>query len=187
MCDRCQGEGAVITKPCKACRGRGYEEKTRKLQVKIPAGIDDGSQMRLSGEGEVGDRGGPRGNLYLQVNVKRHKIFQRDGDDLIYNLEVNFAQAALGDEVQVPTLEEMQKLRIPAGTQSGQVFVLKGQGVLHLRSGGRGDLLVHTHVTTPKNLSDEQKQLLAQLAESMGTPLSPDDKGFLTKIKDALG
>ncbi len=187
MCDRCQGEGAVVSKPCKTCRGRGYEEKTRKLQVKIPAGIDNGAQMRLTGEGEVGERGGPRGNLYLQVNVKSHKHFQRDGDDLIYNLEVNFAQAALGDQAEIPTLEAPESLRIPSGTQSGQVFVLRGQGIPHLRSGGRGDLLVHTHVVTPKNLSAEQKQLLARLAESMGTPLSPDDKGLLNKIKDALG
>ena len=143
--------------------------------------------MRLTGEGEIGERGGPRGNLYLQVNVKPHKHFQRDGDDLIYNLEVNFAQAALGDQIEIPTLEQPESLRIPSGTQSGQVFVLRGQGVPHLRSGGRGDLLVHTHVVTPKNLSAEQKELLARLAESMGTPLSPDDKGLLNKIKDDLG
>ena len=187
MCDRCQGEGAVVSKPCKTCRGHGYEQRTRNLQVKIPAGIDDGAQMRLSGEGELGERGGPRGNLYLQVSVKAHKHFQRDGDDLIYNLEINFGQAALGDETEIPTLEKPLPLRIPSGTQSGQVFVLKGHGVPHLRSGGRGDLLVHTHVVTPKNLSDEQKQLLAQLSESMGTPLSPEDKSLLNKIKDALG
>ena len=187
MCDRCQGEGAVVSKLCKTCRGQGYEQRTRNLQVKIPAGIDDGAQMRLSGEGELGERGGPRGNLYLQVNVKPHKLFQRDGDDLIYDLEINFGQAALGDETEIPTLEKPLPLRIPSGTQSGQVFVLKGQGVPHLRSGGRGDLLVHTHVVTPKNLNDEQKRLLAQLSESMGTPLSPDDKSLLNKIKDALG
>ncbi len=186
MCDRCQGEGAVFSKPCKTCRGRGYEQNTRKLKVKIPAGIDNGAQMRLSGEGEVGERGGPRGNLYLQVNVKPHKFFERDGDDLIYNLEVNFAQAALGDEAIIPTLEEDHSLRVPSGTQSGQVFVLRGQGIPHLRSGGRGDLLVHTYVVTPKNLTAEQKQLLAQLADSMGTPLSPVEKGLLNKIKDAL-
>ena len=186
MFDRCQGDGAVVSKPCTTCRGRGYEQRMRNLQVKIPAGIDDGAQMRLSGEGELGERGGPRGNLYLQVNVKPHKLFQRDGDDLIYNLEINFGQAALGDETEIPTLEKPLPLRIPSGTQSGQVFVLKGQGVPHLRSSGRGDLLVHTHVVTPKNLNDEQKQLLAQLSESMGRPLSPEDKSILNKIKDAL-
>jgi len=186
-CDRCRGEGAIITKPCTACRGSGQEEHVRKLQVKFPAGIDDGSQMRLSGEGEAGINGGPRGHLYVDVGVRRHKQFQRDGDDLIYNLELNIAQVALGDELKIPTLEGKQALRIPAGTQSGQVFVLKGQGVPHLRSGGRGDLLAHVQVVTPKNLSAEQHALLAQLAESLGTPLSPDDRGLLNRIKDALG
>ena len=187
MCDRCQGEGAVVSKPCKTCRGHGYEQRTRNLQVKIPAGIDDGAQMRLSGEGELGERGGPRGNLYLQVSVKAHKHFQRDGDDLIYNLEINFGQAALGDETEIPTLEKPLPLRIPSGTQSGQVFVLKGHGVPHLRSGGRGDMLVHTHVVTPKNLRDEQKPLLEQRAESMGTQPAHDDQSHLKQIQDHLG
>ena len=186
-CDRCRGEGAIISKPCRDCRGSGHEERTRQLEVKFPAGIDGGSQMRLSGEGEMGLNGGPHGNLYIEVSVKRHKHFQRDGDDLIYNLELNIAQAALGDEVEVPTLEGKQPLRVPAGTQSGQVFVLKGQGVAHLRSHGRGDELVHVQVVTPKNLSEEQQALLAKLAESLGTPLSPDDRGLLNRIKDALG
>ncbi|MEX0786099.1 MAG: molecular chaperone DnaJ [Dehalococcoidia bacterium] len=186
-CDRCHGEGLMVSKPCTSCRGRGFERRKRTLQVKFPAGIDEGAQMRLSGEGDVGLHGGARGNLYLQVAVKQHKLFQRDGDDLIYHAELNVAQAALGDELQVPTLGEAVPLRIPAGTQSGEVFVLKGHGVQHLRSHGQGDLLVRAQVVTPKNLTDEQKELLARLAESMGTQLSPDDKGILDRIKDALG
>jgi len=186
MCDRCRGEGRIVTHPCKSCRGTGFEKRTRKLEVKFPAGVDDGNQMRLAGEGEVGLHGGPRGNLYVQIQVKPHKHFQRDGDDLVYNLEMNIAQAALGSEVEVPTLDGAEPLRISPGTQSGEVFVLRGKGIPHLRSHGRGDLLVHMQVVTPKDLTPEQKDLLAKLAESLGTPLSPDDKSLLGKIKDAL-
>jgi len=186
-CDRCGGEGRVVASPCRQCRGAGYERKSRALGVKFPAGIDDGAQLRLSGEGDVGAYGGPRGNLYLQVAVKPHKLFQRDGDDLIYHLELNIAQAALGIELDVPTLEEPEPLRIPAGTQSGEVFVVRGKGVPHLRGGGRGDLLARAQVLTPKNLSAEQKRLLEELAESLGTPGAADDKGILGRIKDALG
>lgn len=177
----------MVAHPCRSCRGRGFERRTRTLQVKFPAGIDEGSQMRLSGEGDVGTHGGARGNLYLQIAVKPHTLFQRDGDDLIYDLELNVAQAALGDEAQVPTLEDPEPLRIPAGTQSGEAFVLRGKGVPHLRSNGRGDLIVRAQVVTPKQLTDEQRELLTRLAESLGTPLSPDDKGLLNRIKDALG
>jgi molecular chaperone DnaJ len=185
-CGRCRGEGRVVASPCKRCRGAGRERKTRRLQVKFPAGIDHGSQMRLSGEGEMGDQGGGRGNLYVVVSVREHELFQRDGDDLHYELELNFAQAALGDDIEVPTLEDPRSLHIPAGTQSGEAFVLRGQGVPHLRSSGRGDLLVHAQVVTPKRLSQRQKELLEELAESMG--VAPDDeKGILGKIKDALG
>jgi molecular chaperone DnaJ len=185
-CDRCGGEGRIVPNPCRSCRGVGYEKRTRSLEVKFPAGIDDGSQLRLSGEGDVGVFGGPRGNLYLQVTVKAHKIFQRDGDDLIYDLELNIAQAALGDHVEVPTLEDAEPLRVPAGTQSGEAFVLKGKGVPHLRGGGRGDLVVRTQVLTPKNLTPEQKRLLAELGGSLGTPAGDDEKGILGRIKDAL-
>lgn len=186
-CDRCGGEGRVIKQRCHQCRGTGQEQRTRRLQVKFPAGIDDGSQMRLSGEGEPGLYGGPRGNLYLAVSVQPHEHFQRDGDDLIYQLELNIAQAALGDQVEVPTLDDTESLRIPSGTQSGEVFVLRGSGVPHLRSSGRGDLLVRAQVVTPKDLTPRQAELLAELADSLGTDLSPDDKGILNRIKDALG
>jgi molecular chaperone DnaJ len=186
MCGRCGGEGRTIANPCKKCRGSGRERKTRRLHVKVPAGIDDGAQMRLSGEGELGDQGGGRGNLYLLIGVDAHELFQRDGDDVHYEVELNFAQAALGDDIEVPTLEGTKSLHIPPGTQSGEVFVLRGQGVPHLRSSGRGDLLAHAQVVTPKRLSQRQKELLEELAESMG--VAPDDeKGILGKIKDALG
>jgi len=188
ICDRCRGEGRIVTSPCTQCRGVGRERRKRRLSVTIPAGVDHGSQMRLSGEGELGNHGGPRGNLYLQINVKAHEYFQRDEDDLLYDLELNFAQAALGDEVEVPTIDgEKHPLRIVAGTQSGEILVVRGKGVPHLRGGGRGDMLVRASVITPKHLSKEQKDLMRQLAQSMGTDVKPqDDKGFMGKIKDAL-
>lgn len=188
-CDRCRGEGRIVTNPCKHCRGTGRERKKRRLSVKIPAGVDHGSQMRLSGEGELGDHGGPRGNLYLQIQVRPHEIFRRDDDDIILDLELNVAQAALGDEVEVPTIDgQPHTLRIPPGTQTGEVFVVRGKGVPHLRGGGRGDMLVRTTVVTPKQLSKEQKELLRKLAQSMGTDVKPqEDRGFMGKIKDALG
>ena len=186
-CDRCRGEGRVVSHPCRACRGRGQEKRTRRLEIKFPAGIDEGAQMRLAGEGDVGDYGGPRGNLFLLIAVKSDKRFQRDGDDLIYQLELDIAQAALGAEVEVPLLDGTESVRIPAGTQSGEVFVLRGRGVSHLRGSGRGDLLVRAQVITPKNLSPHQKELLAELAASLGTAGSLADKGILDRIKDALG
>ena len=189
MCDRCRGEGRVVTHPCKNCRGVGREKRRRKLSVKIPAGVDDGSQMRLSGEGEVGSHGGPRGNLYLQLHVKPHEVFRRDDDDLILDLDLNFAQVGLGDEVDVPTIDgQPHALRIPAGTQTGETFVVRGKGVPHLRGGGRGDMIVHVNVVTPKNTTKEQKELLKQLAASMGTDVKPqEDRGIMGKLKDALG
>ncbi len=189
MCDRCRGEGRVVTHPCKNCRGVGREKRRRKLSVNIPAGVDDGSQMRLSGEGEIGSHGGPRGNLYLQLHVKPHEVFRRDDDDLILDLDLNFAQVGLGDEVDVPTIDgQPHELRIPAGTQTGETFVVRGKGVPHLRGGGRGDMIVHVNVVTPKNTTKEQKELLKQLAASMGTDVKPqEDRGIMGKLKDALG
>ena len=189
MCDRCRGEGRVVTHPCKNCRGVGREKRRRKLSVNIPAGVDDGSQMRLSGEGEIGSHGGPRGNLYLQLHVKPHEVFRRDDDDLILDLDLNFAQVGLGDEVDVPTIDgQPHALRIPAGTQTGETFVVRGKGVPHLRGGGRGDMIVHVNVVTPKNTTKEQKELLKQLAASMGTDVKPqEDRGIMGKLKDALG
>ena len=186
-CERCHGEGRIVTKPCKECRGAGRERKQRKLRVKIPAGVDSGSQMRLSGEGEVGGNGGGPGNLYLAITVEPHAMFKRDGDDLIYDLPVNFAQAALGAEVEVPTLDGAAPLKLPAGTQSGRVFQLRDKGVPHLRGGGRGDELVRVRVVTPTTLTKDQRKLLEQLSSSLGTATLPqEEKGIFDRIKDAL-
>lgn len=189
VCDRCRGDGRIITHPCKHCRGAGREKRKRKLSVKIPAGVDHGSQMRLTGEGEIGTHGGPRGNLYLQINVKQHEVFRRDEDDILLELDLNFAQVALGDDVPVPTIDrEPHELRIPPGTQTGEMFVVRGKGVPHLRGGGRGDMIVRVNVVTPKNLSKDQRDLLKQLAESLSSGVKPqEDRGFMGKIKDALG
>ncbi len=186
-CAQCRGEGRMITDPCRDCRGMGRERRSRQLAVKIPSGVNDGSRMRLSGEGDVGSGGGSPGHLYVYINVAAHPHFARDEDDLIYELEMNPAQAALGFEATVPTLEgETTSLRLAPGTQSGQVFVMKGKGVPRLHAGGRGDLLVRATVVTPTDLSEEQRELLRQLAESLGTPFSESEKGILGKIKGAL-
>jgi molecular chaperone DnaJ len=187
-CPQCHGEGRIITEPCKECKGSGRQRQTRTLLVKIPAGISDGSQMRLSGEGDVGMNGGSPGHLYLLIGVKAHPHFQRDEDDLVYDLPLNLAQATLGCQVEIPTLDgKPHVLKVPPGTQSGRVFVLRGKGVSRLHVGGRGDLLVQANVVVPTGLTDEQRELLQRLAESFGTPVSEDHKGVLGKIKDALG
>jgi molecular chaperone DnaJ len=188
-CDRCRGEGRVVNTPCKNCRGTGREKRKRKLSVKIPGGVDNGSQMRLTGEGEIGSQGGPRGNLYLQIAVKEHDVFRRDEDDVLLELDLNFAQAALGDEVSIPTIDgEPHALRIAAGTQTGEVFVVRGKGVPHLRGSGRGDMIVRANVVTPKSLTKEQRELLRQLASSMGQSITPqEDRGLMGKIKGKLG
>ncbi len=186
-CSQCRGEGTLITDPCKDCRGAGRERRQRTLAVKIPAGISEGARMRLNGEGDTGYGGGGPGHLYLFVSVQPHALFSRDEDDLVYELEMNPAQAALGYETEIPTLDgEDFTLRIPSGTQSGRVFSAKGRGVPRLHSSGRGDLLIRATVVIPTELTEEQRELLRQLAESLGTPVSNGDKSFLGKIKEAL-
>ena len=165
-CPRCRGQGTVITEPCPACRGNGHVKMKRSLSVNIPAGVDNGMQIRLTGEGEAGERGGPAGNLYVAVSVKEHKVFNRDGDDILYQLPVNFAQAALGDEVEVPTLYGDTRLKIPAGAQAGQIFRLKDKGAPRLKRSGWGDQMVRLVVTTPDSLSKEQKRLFEELART---------------------
>ena len=185
-CARCGGEGQMITDPCPTCRGRGLRRVRAKRVVKVPAGVDDGAQIRLSGKGDAGARGGPAGNLYVVLHVKPHEQFRREEDDLMYELPLNVALAALGTSVTVPTLEgEEIELKVKPGTQHGQIFVLRGRGVPHLRGAGRGDLLVRTHVVTPTRLSDAQRQLLEQLADSLGTP-SIADGSFFDRIRDAF-
>ncbi len=187
-CPQCHGEGRIVRQPCKDCSGSGRRRHSHKLLVKIPAGVDDGSQMRLSGEGDVGVNGGSPGHLYVRMAMRPHPLFQRDEEDLIYDLELNLSQAALGCQAEIPALEgKPRALTMPAGTQSGRVFVLRGKGVPRLHGGGRGDLLVRVTVIVPTKLTEEQRELLLKLAESFGTPVSEDDKSILGKIKDALG
>lgn len=168
VCNHCHGEGRLVTEPCPECKGSGTQKHKRKISVTIPAGVDDGNGVRLSGEGDAGTRGGPAGNLYVVLSVARHEYFEREGDDVLYELPVNFAQAALGIGVEVPTLYGPSKLKIPAGSQSGRVFRLKDKGVNHLHGYGRGDQLVQLRVVTPESLNREQRKLFEELAKSLG-------------------
>jgi molecular chaperone DnaJ len=168
ICPQCRGEGSIVADPCPKCRGSGKEKQERRLRVKIPAGVDGGTQVRLSGEGDAGERGGPSGDLYVAIKVLPHEFFFRNGDDVIYELPANFAQAALGTELSVPTLDGPTKLKIPAGSQTGAVFKLKSKGVPHLNSRGRGDQIIKLRVMTPDVLSKKQRELLEQLANTFG-------------------
>lgn len=186
-CVACGGRGHIIEEPCPKCIGRGQTKTGRKIKVKVPAGIDNDSRLRMSGEGEPGDRGGPPGDLYVFIHVKPHKLFRRQGDDLIYEVPISFVQATLGDEIEIPTLEEKIKLKIPEGTQPGTRFRLKSKGIQHIRGYGRGDLHVKVNVEIPKKLNDEQKELLVKFAMISGDSIKPTSKGILGKMKDAFG
>jgi molecular chaperone DnaJ len=166
-CPECHGEGRIITEPCPHCQGTGKEKQERRILVKIPAGVDNGNQVRLRGEGEAGDRGGPPGDLYVYLTVKPHELFIRDGDDIIYELPINFAQAALGTEIEVPTLDGSSKLKVPAGSQTGKEFKIKNKGISHLRGRGCGDQFVKLRVVTPGSLNKKQRQLLEELAKTL--------------------
>ncbi len=172
VCPQCRGEGKIVTDPCPECRGSGFQKHKRNILVKVPAGIDDGNGIRLSGEGDAGFRGGSPGNLYVVVSVRKHRFFSREGDNVVYELPVNFAQAALGAEVEVPTLYGATKLKVPAGSQAGRVFRLKDKGIPRLRGFGHGDELVVLRVVTPESLSKEQRRLFEELSRSLGS-----DKG----------
>ncbi len=185
-CDRCHGEGMTIPSPCSHCRGSGRERFSRTIDVKIPAGVDSGSQIRLSGEGELGSHGGPRGHLYLAISLKPHAFFERHEDDVYFRLNLSFTQTALGDEVEVPLLDGSHKLKIHSGTQSGDLVTLRGKGVPHLRGGGRGDMHVQIQVKTPKHLDSAQKKLLKQLAESLDDEDEDDGRNLFSKVKGAL-
>jgi molecular chaperone DnaJ len=183
VCDRCHGEGRVITTPCERCRGQGRVRNTRRVIVNIPAGVDDGINVRVTGEGEASVRGGPPGNLYVSLTVKPHPFFKRQGNDIIYELPLSFTQAALGDEVEVPTIEGKTTLKIPPGTQSGRSFRLKGMGVPVVHSSARGDQHVIVKVVTPTNLSNRQKELLREFAE---LEKEQNSRNIFEKIKDAF-
>jgi len=186
-CPTCGGRGEVITSPCPTCHGGGQERKTVRKIVTIPAGVDTGTQMRLAGEGEPGTLGGPQGNLYVLINVQPHKFFKRRENDILLNLDINIAQAVLGADVEVPTVEGKEKLRIPSGTQPGKVFTIRGRGVPYLRKNGRGDQRVIVNVEIPTKLTKEQRDLFEKLATTLGTTVKPKEKGFLDWLNDALG
>ena len=187
VCDRCRGEGQVVGVPCTQCRGQGRVHTARKLNVTIPPGVDDGQQLRLTGEGEAGTPGAPPGDLYVFLSVKPHPVLKRQGDDLIYDLTVNFVQAALGDETDVPTIDGTPtKIKIPAGTETGRMLRLRDHGVPHLRGGGRGDEIIRVKVATPQKLTDEQRRLFRQLAKTFGMDVEAEDKGIFGKVKDAF-
>jgi len=186
-CPDCQGAGTVITHKCKQCSGRGYERKTVAKTIPVPAGVNDGTQIRLAGEGQPGTNGGPRGNLFIEIKVKPHKFFKRRKDDILLDLNINVAQATLGAEVKVPTLNGDEKLVLPAGTQPGKVFKLRHKGIPHLRTNGRGDQLVIINVDIPAKLNDEQRDLFEKLADTLGSEVLPQERSFLDILKDVLG
>jgi molecular chaperone DnaJ len=188
-CGRCRGSGRVITSPCKTCGGEGLVQVQRKLQIKIPAGVDTGSQLRISGEGEPGALGGPAGDLYVVVRVQEHGFFKREGSHLYCEMPLSVTQAALGATLEVPTPDgESTKIHVPEGTQTGATFRVKGQGIPHLGSRGRGDLHVSVRVVVPTRLNAEQRKLLEQLAKTLPlAELKPRDKSFFQKVREILG
>jgi len=185
-CPNCHGSGTTISDPCTKCHGQGRVETTKTLSVKVPAGVDDGDQIRLAGEGEAGEKGGPAGDLYVQMRLKKHPVFHREEDDLYCEMPVSFFTAALGGELTVPTMDGKASIKIPAGTQSEKLFRLKGKGVRNVRSGHVGDLYCRVSVETPVNLSGQQKELLKELNESLlagGAKHSPRQESWMDKIK----
>lgn len=186
-CPTCNGQGEVITSPCPACHGRGLERRTVQKTVTIPGGVDTGTQIRLSGEGQPGVYGGPNGNLYVEIQVRSHKFFRRKGNDILLDLDINMAQAALGADIEVPTIDGPARLSIPAGTQPGKIFTIKSKGVPFLRSAGRGDQLVIVNVDIPTRLTAEQRRLLEELAQTLGSEVRPQERSFLDKLKEVLG
>ncbi len=185
-CDRCRGTGRIIEKPCGACHGAGQVRRARSIHIKIPPGVDTGTRLRVAGEGEAGIRGGPRGDLYVYINVRPHRLFKREGNDIICEMPISFAQAALGDELEVPTLEGTAKIRIPEGTQHGTEFRLRGKGIPDLNGYGRGDQYVRVKVVTPTRLTERQKQLLREFAALSGENPAGESKGFFEKVRDAF-
>jgi len=185
-CPTCAGKGKVISEPCTSCRGQGRVQKEKTLSVKIPPGVDTGDRIRLSGEGEAGEHGAPAGDLYVQANVRDHKIFVRDENNLFCEMPISFTTAALGGEIEVPTLSGKVKLKIPRETQTGKMFRLRGKGVKSVRSHSTGDLMCKVVIETPVNLSGDQADLLRQLDEKMGksgSKHSPKESGFFDSVK----
>jgi molecular chaperone DnaJ len=182
-CPRCEGAGRTIDKPCRTCHGSGQRERTSKITLRVPAGVDNGSRLRSSGNGEAGKRGGPPGDLYVIIHVKAHEIFHRDGDDLLCDVPISFTIAALGGEIEVPTLEGKAQIKIPAGTQTGSVFRLRGKGIRNVHGHGHGDLHAHVTVEVPARLNAEQRAKLKEFADLCDESVNPRSKSFLDKAK----
>jgi len=186
-CPRCQGEGEIVSNPCNECKGQQRVRAKRRIAVTVPPGVDDGTRIRLAGEGNAGLSGGPSGHLYAFLSVKPHKYFHRKDNDIYLNLTINFAQAALGDKIEVPTLNGKTGLAIPAGTQTGQSFSIKDQGVPYLRRNGRGNEIVTVFVATPTNLTEAQRKLLRDLSKTLGREAIPQNgRSLFDKLRDAF-
>ena len=187
-CPTCRGKGKAISDPCTACHGQGRVEETKTLNVKVPPGVDSGDRIRLSGEGEAGADGGPSGDLYVQVAVKEHEFFQREGKDLYCEVPIGMVEACLGGELEVPTLDGRVKLKVPEGTQTGKLFRMRGKGVVPVRGGPSGDLLCRVTIETPVNLTAKQKELLRELQTGMtGTKHSPKQSSWFEGMKNFFG
>jgi molecular chaperone DnaJ len=185
-CGQCGGSGRLLRRPCKQCKGDAYVQVSRKLKVKIPAGVDTGMKMRLAGEGQPGVHGGPNGDLYVFLTVQPHPVFERREYDLHCVVPINFAEAALGTEIRVLTFDGLETLKVPEGIQSGETLRVRGKGVPMVNSGSRGDLIVHIEVRTPKKLTREQRRLFEQLRDTLPSQAEPQEKGLLEKLKDYL-
>jgi molecular chaperone DnaJ len=184
-CPKCQGNGTIISNPCKSCGGAGRVRKDKTLQVKIPKGVEEGTRIRLAGEGEAGARGGPPGDLYIFLTLKPHPLFKRDGDMLYCQVPIPMATATLGGQIEVPTIEgKRARVKIPEGTQSGRQFRLKGKGMPELNGGFVGDMIIEMNVETPTNLSKKQRELMEEFAAEGGDSVSPRSEGFFSKVKD---
>jgi molecular chaperone DnaJ len=186
-CPTCGGKGEVIDTPCHECHGQAYVRKTSKKTVKVPAGVSNGTQLRMAGEGQPGINNGPHGNLYIEIRVKPHKFFRRKKDDIYLDLNINIAQAALGTKVNIPTIHGDTELVIPAGTQPGKTFTIRGKGVQHLRGNGLGDQIVIINVEIPTRLDNEQRELFEKLGETMDGEIHPQERSFFEKLKDVIG
>ena len=182
-CPVCRGEGQVIVDPCPSCGGAGFKEKKHSVAVKVPAGIDQGQRLRVRGEGQASANGGPPGDLYIEIHLKQHKVFERRQNDLICEVPVTYPQAVLGAEIDVPTLDGPISMKVPAGTPSGKIFRLRGKGMVDMRSGQRGDQHVRVYVYVPKNITEEQQGIIEKLAEVEGQPIANDEPSFFEKVK----
>ncbi len=186
-CPSCSGSGQVIERPCRECRGNGTVNKSHTVKINVPAGVDTGSRMRVTGEGEAGLRGGPPGDLYIVMHVRDHDLFERDGEDVHCEVPISFTIAALGGEVEVPTISGVSKIKIAPGTQTGSRLRLKGKGIPSVRGRGRGDHFIHLKVEVPRNLSESQREALQKFAEECGDENLPEKSSFFDKVKNMFG